>query len=58
MAERMAGLVPNARLVIVPRLRHMGLFEDPAPFNAALIDFFGAALPDSSGDGQAASRNG
>ena len=58
MAERMAGLVRNARLVIVPRLRHMGLFEDPVPFNAALIDFFRATLPVSSGDGLAGSHHG
>jgi pimeloyl-ACP methyl ester carboxylesterase len=57
MVEKMAGLVRNARLVIVPRLRHMGLFEDPTPFNAALLDFFGATLPLSAGDRQAGSEH-
>jgi pimeloyl-ACP methyl ester carboxylesterase len=44
MARRMAALIPGARVEILPGLRHMGLAEDPATFNALLIPFFEDAL--------------
>ena len=44
MAEAMAARIPGARAVVVPGLRHMGLVEDPAAMNAALVPFLEAAL--------------
>jgi pimeloyl-ACP methyl ester carboxylesterase len=44
MARRMAALIPNAELVILPGLRHMALAEDPAAFNAPLVNFFKKTL--------------
>ncbi len=44
MTERMAARIPGARSVIVPGLRHMGLYEDPEAVNAALVPFLRAAL--------------
>jgi len=39
MAQRMAETIPDARLAILPGLRHMALAEDPAALNAQLIPF-------------------
>ena len=39
MARAMAGLIPGARLVILPGLRHMALAEKPAAVNAPLCAF-------------------
>ena len=39
MARAMAGLIPGARLVILPGLRHMALAEQPAAVNALLCAF-------------------
>jgi len=39
MARRLAALIPGARAEILPGLRHMGLAEDPAAFNALLVPF-------------------
>ena len=39
MARAMAGLIPGARLVILPGLRHMALAEEPAAVNAPLCAF-------------------
>lgn len=44
MAQRMATLIPNARAAIVPRLRHMGLVEDPPAINDILIPFLEETL--------------
>ncbi|MDX1576740.1 MAG: alpha/beta fold hydrolase, partial [Kiloniellales bacterium] len=44
MARRMAALIPGARLEIVPGLRHMGLYQQPAAFNGPLLDFLDEAL--------------
>jgi pimeloyl-ACP methyl ester carboxylesterase len=44
MAQRMAAAIPGARTIIVPGLRHMGLVEDPARFNAPLLAFLDKAL--------------
>ncbi|MDH3694985.1 MAG: alpha/beta fold hydrolase [Gammaproteobacteria bacterium] len=40
MAQHMAALMPNARVEIVPGLRHMGLVEAPEKFNQPLLEFF------------------
>ena len=39
MAQAMAGLIPGARLVILPGLRHMALAEEPAAVNVPLCAF-------------------
>jgi len=39
MTRRMAAAIPGAEAVILPDLRHMGLAEDPATFNAPLVGF-------------------
>lgn len=39
MARAMAASIPAGRCEVLPELRHMGLAEDPAAFNAALIPF-------------------
>jgi len=39
MAQAMARAIPNAELAIVPRLRHMGLLEDPGAINKILLPF-------------------
>ena len=43
MARRMAALIPGARAEVLPGLRHMGLAEDPAAFNALLVPFLESA---------------
>ena len=42
MARAMAGLIPGARLVILPGLRHMALAEAPAAVNIPLCAFLRA----------------
>ncbi len=44
MARRMAALIPGARAEIIPRLRHMGLVEDPEGINSLLAPFLEDAL--------------
>ncbi len=44
MAQRMGSLIPGARTVIVPGLRHMGLAEDPDAFNSEIVRFLAHAL--------------
>ena len=44
MARAMAGLIPGARLVILPGLRHMALAEAPAAVNEPLVAFLRDAL--------------
>ena len=44
MAWVMARLIPGARLVILPGLRHMALAEEPAAVNAPLFTFVRDAL--------------
>ena len=39
MARALAADIPGARLAILPGHRHLGPLEDPAPFNALLLDF-------------------
>ena len=44
MACRMAEAIPTCRLVILPKLKHMALIEDPKQFNAHLISFLRTTL--------------
>ena len=44
MARAMAGLIPGARLAILPGLRHMALAEAPEAVNAPLVAFLREAL--------------
>ena len=44
MARAMAGLIPGARLAILPGLRHMALAEAPEAVNAPLAAFLREAL--------------
>lgn len=42
--EKMAGKIPGARYVCIPRRGHVPNLEAPAAFDAAIFDFLGAAL--------------
>ena len=44
MARAMAGLIPGARLAILPGLRHMALAEAPEAVNAPLVAFLRETL--------------
>ena len=44
MSRAMAGLIPGARVVILPGLRHMALTESPSEVNEPLSLFLRAAL--------------
>ena len=44
MSRAMAGLIPGARLVILPGLRHMALAESPAAVNEPLCAFLREVL--------------
>ena len=44
MARAMAGLIPGARLLVLPGLRHMALAEEPAAVNAPRFAFLRDAL--------------
>ena len=44
MSRAMAGLIPGARLVILPGLRHMALAESPPAINEPLSSFLRDAL--------------
>lgn len=39
--REMATLIPNARLVVFEDTSHFALWQDPAAFNRALVDFLG-----------------
>ena len=47
MSRAMAGVIPGARLVVLPGVRHMALAESPAAVNAPLSSFLREALADS-----------
>ena len=36
---QMAALIPGAKLVILPDLSHFGMWQDPATYNATLLEF-------------------
>lgn len=44
MSKTIYTEMPGAQLVVLPRLRHMGLAEDPETFNLHLAGFLGDAL--------------
>ena len=44
MTQRMAALIRDARAVILPGLRHMGLAENPQAVNSQLVSFFQEVL--------------
>ena len=44
MARALAGLIPGARLAILPGLRHTALAESPAAVNEPLSAFLRDAL--------------
>lgn len=44
MAQRMTALIPDAQLAIVPKLKHMGLAEDPTAISDILTPFLEKAL--------------
>ena len=46
MAQQMAAVIPDARVEILPRLRHMALAEDPDAVNALLVPFLQNSLSD------------
>ena len=39
MARKMGALIPRARVAIVPKLKHMGLVEEPAAIGSVLLPF-------------------
>ena len=43
--EKMAGRIPGARFVLLPRAGHLANLEQPDPFNAALLAFLRDAFP-------------
>ena len=45
MARRMAKLIPEGRAVIVPKLRHMGLTENPKAIAHELLPFLRGESP-------------
>ena len=38
---QMAKLIPGAKLLIIPNVSHMAMWQDPAAFNAAVEAFLG-----------------
>jgi pimeloyl-ACP methyl ester carboxylesterase len=43
--EEMAHLIPHGKLVIFPDTSHFALWQDPAAFNQAVLDFLTEAAP-------------
>ena len=48
MAYRMAKVIPTARCIILPKLKHMAVIEDPDQFNGHLISFLIDSLSTNS----------
>lgn len=46
MARRMAALIPDAEVAIVPNLKHMALAEDPAAVSGPLVTFLERTIGD------------
>ena len=44
MSHAIAAEIPGAQTIIVPRLRHMGLVEEPAQFTEPILQFLDEAL--------------
>ena len=43
--EEMARLIPRGKLVIFPETSHFALWQDPAGFNQAMLDFLTEPAP-------------
>ena len=56
MSRAMAGLIPGARLTILPGLRHMALAESPAAINEPLCAFLRSALEVARGEADGTSK--
>jgi pimeloyl-ACP methyl ester carboxylesterase len=37
IAQQVHDCIPNSRLIVIPRGRHVGYIENPSAFNAALL---------------------
>jgi pimeloyl-ACP methyl ester carboxylesterase len=35
----LAATIPDARLVVLPKLSHFAMLQDPSAFNSAVLDF-------------------
>jgi pimeloyl-ACP methyl ester carboxylesterase len=40
--ERMARIIPSARLVILPEVSHFAMLQNPVQFNKSVIEFLTA----------------
>jgi pimeloyl-ACP methyl ester carboxylesterase len=47
MADQMGAIMPNAKVAILPGLRHMALAENPEMVNSALLEFLGQHSTDA-----------
>lgn len=45
MSRAIAGEIPGAELVVVPKLKHMALVENPAAFYGPLLEFLYRTMP-------------
>jgi pimeloyl-ACP methyl ester carboxylesterase len=52
-AEKIKGLLPDARLAVIPGAGHASNLEEPAVFDRALLLFFDEALAGRGRDGVA-----
>jgi pimeloyl-ACP methyl ester carboxylesterase len=43
--EKMAARIPGARYVLLPRAGHLANLEQPAAFNAAVLEFLHTHFP-------------
>jgi hypothetical protein len=44
MVHAIAAEIPGAQTIIVPRLQHLGLIEEPTRFTVPLMKFFDRVL--------------
>jgi pimeloyl-ACP methyl ester carboxylesterase len=44
LAREVADALPNGRYLQIPDTGHLGFLERPEPVNAALLEFFAAAV--------------
>ena len=40
--ERLAALIPNSELIILPNVSHFAMWQDPSAYNAAVLGFLAA----------------
>lgn len=57
MMERMAAKIPGAKFTLLPGLGHLPNLENPAAFNAAVLDFLREALSTRNGSRDATQRS-